>query len=567
MKYLKYIVLIAAVVISAFFLYARFWATDKALNYEGPSFIQTSADGYKLSILVQNQLVNVWSDGTINNVLDIGDFGKRIHGNFGYFPNGDILFYHYDKETEFFDKLAKYLRIRDTNQNPTEGAEGFYRCNPATFDCERWSSEMPAIGDNAFGLEIDPETADVYISLTAKFELHKYSSEGILLAKTDTGLFFPNVVKLVHGQLYIADTNNHRIKVVSPQSDNFGEELASHRAEIEGSEWIWPATFEEVAGEWWVSLSGNNMAWGRIVKYSADWSSYELIELPAWSWPVGIAYFDQAVWIADLENFEVYRFSPNGDQLESLDGEQWQDLLRESNETKAYYDSISYWALVAMITCLSLGLIGVYFLDKENSQKYFREKREANKPFNPEEYVPLQFEGNEPNWYKPSKYNQLKLTIWLARMVSVLFLILFLPMFMDSEIPPDLSLSAKMVALVILMILVERSLYEIVETELGVHPKGLLIRRKGEILSQRIYENIYHTSGHLFIGKKALTLGAQDQGVVYEANVVEGYIRPRLDEAKKLKPMEAFYYLLSMGNPTAYAALIMAIMSLMILPF
>ena len=217
--------LVAALIVtgSVLSLGIKFYADDEVLSVDRPSIIKSGPDN-TISILIGNTIYLIDKSGYTSNIFELDKLGFRAIGDHDYFGNGDLLLYSNNVEPSFLEKLAQFFRLKETRNEPVSGTDGLYRCDIQTYDCQLFTTELPAMYAT-FRVDIDRESDTVYLADTPRFALYKLSSKGNLLAKYDKDLWFPNQLYLYDNNLYVADTNNHVIKILSSHTENFGEQV------------------------------------------------------------------------------------------------------------------------------------------------------------------------------------------------------------------------------------------------------------------------------------------------------------------------------------------------------
>jgi hypothetical protein len=143
------------------------WASGVAAGFGGPAAMNTGRDGHHF-IEIQSYLVEHDEDDAYLGTHDLDEIGvELVLGGYAVFSNGDILVRRGGDPRSFLDNLRAYKREKNLNSIvPDEPGSGLYRCNLGTFDCTR------------FGVFIDWQADEVYVSDTTRHLVRKYSSDG-----------------------------------------------------------------------------------------------------------------------------------------------------------------------------------------------------------------------------------------------------------------------------------------------------------------------------------------------------------------------------------------------------
>jgi len=349
------IVLIATVMAIA--LWA--WGSGVAASFGGPAELNTGPDGHNY-VQIQNYLVEHDADGVYLKTHDLDALDiDLVLGGYAFFSNGDILLRRGDDPRSFLDNFRAYKR--ETNRNsivPDSPGSGLSRCDLEALVCEPFG-ESGIDFKAAYGVFIDWQTDDVYISDTTRHLLRKYSSEGVELASPVRGFKFPNQLRLHDGQLLVADTNNHVIRALEPQSTTFGDPIDSKDV-VPGAaklaQQTWPGHFARIDDEWWVNNMQTGMDRGGIYVFDSDWQYLRRVELPQEADPISILAAGDTVWISDWNNDVVRRFSATGELLGNLESDGLETVLALSRQERRKYTVFSYSG-VAVFLAILFGLM------------------------------------------------------------------------------------------------------------------------------------------------------------------------------------------------------------------
>lgn len=367
---LKIAIGIVFVILSVLTMGTKIWADSKAFSIEGPSFMRITPQG-DLAIIIGRQVFIIDSNGITKKVINLESLGIQNHGDFDFFNNGDLLIYNGEAEFTFTESIERYIRRQDKRISPPTGKKGLLRCNSDGTDCYKFSAELPAF-HSAFRVYIDRDTETVYIADTPRFALYKLNEKGKIIATNKDKLRFPNQLMLHDDKLYVANTNYHSIKIVSSDTESFGEEIESHKTVIDKIN-EWPSQLLNAHDNWWVMIAGDDMSYGRIQIYDSEWKPLSRPKLDADSDPMGIVYYSDEILVADWSNYKIYRFDPSGKQKSDYTNKEIDALTNNMNNQKMYYKSISSYSLIGFIIVIILGFIIAYRLEKQQTTKILKD--------------------------------------------------------------------------------------------------------------------------------------------------------------------------------------------------
>lgn len=331
------------------------WCSHEAKRYGGPAAIAVNPDGH-LYLQIQNQLLEHDANGQFVARHDLAALGvETMLGEFGFFSNGDVLLRRGEDTRSVLDTIRAYMRQTNRRSTAATAADvGLARCQLGTARCATFGPE-PIDFAAAFGLHIDPETDDVYISDSSRHIVRKYSADGRQQAESAAGFRFPNQLALHDGQLLVADTNHHRIRFVQPAATGFGTETrvaAVVPPEASANEQRWTRGFLRVGDRWWVNNMQAGMNFGGIYEFDNDWQYVRQIPLPVAADPIAMIAFDDSVLITDWYGDRVHRLTIDGEAMSDFSSEGLQEVIEHSRERRSFL-MLCAWSIVA----LALGLI------------------------------------------------------------------------------------------------------------------------------------------------------------------------------------------------------------------
>lgn len=335
------------------------WGSGAATSLGGPAELRVGPNGHRY-VQVQHYLVEHDEDGGYVRTHDLEALGVELFlGTYGFFSNGDVLLRLGPDPRSLADNLRAFQRKTNLSPISPETADsGLFRCALDAQQCERFGTRGVDF-KAAHGIFIDTTTDQVYISDTTRHVLRKYSSDGDEIAATAELFKFPNQLMLQGGNLYVADTNHHEVRVVEADTGRYGEILQRHdvvpsEARLAGRRW--PSHFARVGDTWWVNNMKTGMNLGGLYVFDDDWKYVKRIPLPADADPISLLALDDEVWVSDWENDVVRRFTRDGRPLPDLESQGLEDVLARSRTERHQYTVYSYGG-VALVVLMLLALL------------------------------------------------------------------------------------------------------------------------------------------------------------------------------------------------------------------
>lgn len=316
----------------------------------------------------------VWLDqyGREQKAQNLRELNLMPHGDFDFFSNGDLLMYSLRSEPNSLELLARLLRLQKRASSAvrpevaSQGQDGLYRCDLQREMCTAFASQLPVLS-SSFRLVIDRSTDEVYLADTPAFKLYKLGKAGATLATSDTQTFrFPNQLVLVNHQLWLADTNNHRVVAVSTDSDHFAQ-VEQQFTVLLDSRYRWPHQIAKSDKGWWVNIGNGDMAHGRIVHFSENGERGSEQELHEMSDPMAIAYWRDTLWLADFAEPILQRYNADGVPLAAVESATLAAVSEESKARYQYYRRVSHFGLGGLILVLVGGFGAAWVLERKQT--------------------------------------------------------------------------------------------------------------------------------------------------------------------------------------------------------
>jgi len=523
----------------------KFLADDAALSVDRPTFIKVTPDS-KISLQIGNTLYFIDKEGLTNRIFNLEEKGFRVRGGYDFFSNGDLLIYNSHEEPTTLEKLSQFARIKEIRQEPVSGSDGLYRCDKVTYDCQLFTTELPAFY-TTFRVFIDRSSDTVYIADTPRFVLYKLNKEGALLAQNKSGLWFPNQILLHNNNLYIANTNLHSIKVARSDTENFGEEIETHETIIDGTH-VWPTEVIKTPENWWVGIADNSMDNGRIQIFDKDWIKLGTPLLQNTDADArSLALFGDEIWVTDWTNIKIYRFNLSGKRLDDFSNKEIDQAFLASNQSIKKFKTLAENGLTAFFIVFFIGIVAAFVLEKEETINILKNKQEdITDDIDTED---LKSPPGEGVYWIDNKFSSKKN---LARIIFAIFLILtgsaFIPALFNDK-PPGWKFYFIFLSLFSLMILIFWAWYRISKTRIGVSGKLLLVDDGQGNIGIGKGGLIKYDKSTLLVNNVAAVLGQPD-APIYPKEEMKQWVLPRMLSGDSVSPWHMYKILWRRKHPS-----------------
>lgn len=527
------------------------WASGVAASLGGPAGLVTGPGGHHF-IEIQDYLVEHDEEGAYLRTHDLGgiDVGLLL-GGYAFFSDGDILLRRGTDPRSFLDNVRAYRR--ETNLNsivPDEAGSGLFRCDLQSSVCKRFG-EQGIDFKAAFGVFIDWQTDDVYISDTTRHLLRKYSSDGVELVPAAGGFEFPNQLMLYDGHLLVADTNNHVIRRLESRSSNFADPIDSMSV-VPGAAKIaqqtWPSHFARVGDQWWVNNMQTGMNRGGIYVFDDEWRYVRSLELPPHADPISILPVGDEVWVSDWNNDVVRRFSATGESLPHLESAGLETILTAARQERLRYTMLSY-AGVALVVAMLLGLIVRAFAVGMNKGPD-RQPAGIDSSASVDDSVPLHLEPDE---------KVLRRMTWVLRIIMALMLLSIFPLVYIVRLSDDPDVMLPLVGVVVGIVAIV-----LLTAWINRANWGTSIRLDGRTLSLRDYTGRTSSSSirdvrfddTAIATRDAVVILGRRQAQIYNRTDLEERLFPRLDDAQRVGPIAMLVIQIQLKHPQGLVSVI-----------
>jgi hypothetical protein len=392
------------------------WGSGEAKKIGGPAELRLDPRGH-LFIQIRNRFLEHDTNGKFLAQHDLGKLEiDHVLGAIAFFSDGDVLLRRGPNPNTFGSNVRAYQRkANEQSIVPLTPDTGLFRCRLEDASCRVFGNE-PVDFKATHGLFIDWNTDDVYISDTTRHLLRKYSSSGEPIAGPAVGFKFPNQLVLHEGQLFVADTNHHRVRVVSPDNNIFGEEYKAidvvPDAASTGNQ-TWPTHVARIDDQWWINNMRSAMNEGGIYIFDNDWQFQHKVELPSGADPIAISPFRGKVLISDWNNNRIYQISKSGEMLVDFTSAGFEKILAESRQARLQFEMYSYGGVAIFI----LTIVGLMVRAMASGLSGESTKPRANRPAPP---IAL---SDQMEWFEPDPAAIRKIEMGFLIAITILVLI------------------------------------------------------------------------------------------------------------------------------------------------
>ncbi len=497
-----------------------FYCNQRMLEVERPTFMASASDG-RLVVQLGQQLFlvdNLSGDETVVD-LDAMGFGDNI-GNFDFFANGDVLLRTGSRLRSLLEEIEATARFGNDNYAAASD-NALSRCDMEWRECHQFSVHLPGF-DRAFRVFIDRVSDTVYLADTSRHRILKLDGNGQLLAFRE-GFKFPNQISLVEGQLWVTDTNNHRLVAVSMETESFGEEISAINVRPDNQH-IWPSAFAKVNGEWWVLAMGDNMSDGIIVRYTSEGTEVGQLNLPRNADPLSLGLFGNDVLVTDHRNFAVYRYNLHGGRLVDFSSPRLTQTLvmKKAESVRWQYYGYSCWGVFALAVLMGFAVA-------------IRQQRKADEEGDSVDVVSenaLEAVPEKGVWIEATR--QAKWTpIVLVFMFLMIPVALMPVIFAVKKFPWEIVVISSSMAVSMLMICLP--LRRLSKTRIGIFEGRIELIDHEERRHHSPYADVlWHKTGVFKVGEYVLPTGNRRQQGVFPRKELERWVMPRLLPENKI---------------------------------
>lgn len=521
------------------------------------------------SLVVQYGQTLYWldADNQLVKALDSNELGLNLVGDYDFFSNGDLLVYHRNQPLSLLDNIKAYLRVSSDkliNRSIKKGDDGFYRCQLANKQCQRFGYQLPLI-ERGFRVFINQTDDTIYLADTSAFQLYKISQYGRLLASK--GEFaFPNQLTIEDNKLWLADTNHHRIVSLSAETDNFATQL-SHIETLPDEVHEFPHQFVLHENNIWVNIADNSMSNGLIQQYNRQGDPLVNAKLQHISDPLTMVMWQNKLLVADFMSAQIEQFNQQGQSLGLLSFLALDELLAQREIQKEQGVLISQSGQLAFTITLILGFIVAWKLDGKArkptnaSAVYQQASHTVNPDSTASDNTKHSPQSSTSYSSKPTnsedQFDEVGVT-WLTNiskhytkklMLPVLFFFGVISVIITANFSwaDDAFFSSVLVTFVIFTARYFYLMSYLSKIKVGVREDNVYLYSKGKRIIAPIQE-IFYRSGYLFIGDIAVPIGSK-WFCMFKNDQAEQYIFSQLSEQNSMTRNQAYQRLWKVKEP------------------
>ncbi|WP_049722694.1 NHL repeat-containing protein [Gilvimarinus polysaccharolyticus] len=550
---------VAAMVIVVFFVLSiglYFWAGAQRSLLPSYGFMHPS--GEQLVVNFGSQFIWLDAAGREQSTLDLTELSMTPVGDFGFFADGDLLVYHRVERLSLLENLAAFLRLRSNRVVGVSLDDGFYRCSLELEQCRplAHSQRHPA---RSFRLLLEPQSDVIYLADTAAHTLYKLTAEGQVLAKNDGDFKFPNQLLIRAGDLWLADTNHHRVVRVATATENFAQELQAFAVQL-GGQYRWPHQLAGGDEGLWVLVGNNAMADGRLQLYSWAGESLRPLTPAEHGDPLAIYRWQDRLWLNDFSHPSLVMIDPSTGVTAPVDSPTLAGLTDQTLKAEDGFRRLEWLALGVLALVLIGGFSAAWVLEKDQTRAHLSGLKRASgsvvaagviEPTGQQEVLWI---ASRIKWYH----------WWLARSYWVVTLSFVIFMAWDYQslvkMPAMLWLvcgSAVFMALVGIM--ANQLLTNASRTKLGVIGESLVLVSADGVQSIARGKEVAYSSQFIFVDDVTVALGGP-QLRFYDEQELKRWVYPRLAEAQKLNNQEQTKRLWQRRHPQLIWPLVLVLM-------
>jgi hypothetical protein len=311
-------------------LAARFWASNQASLFTGPTHIAAGKD--YVYVFSAGDIHRLTHAGEWISVIPPGDTGLNDHPiDLRVSPDGQLL---------IAEQRPAAIRLCDVDP---------WICHPIGMAAEpvveRQFKVLPGVLPNK--LLLTDARGDTLWSLNEAGGVpHKLVPDGTLAGPNDLALDGD-------GNLWVADTDHRRIVELLPSGDGLYVLGRSHSAvnALTVGERYYPMMLALAQdGRWWVAQAAEfSKPFADLVIYDPEEGVRELIDLPAGAYPVDLVSVGDVVLVTDLERHVVYQVDNDTLEVGEFGDETFRQHLGQIQDKRGYYEYLGALSLAAVV--------------------------------------------------------------------------------------------------------------------------------------------------------------------------------------------------------------------------
>lgn len=548
----------AVLVLAAVAIAVKIWGDGRALDVGGPAQMLRAPSG-QVYIQVGNRLLQHDAQGSFVQEIDLADLGvTRVIGGFAFYPHGDLLLRRGSDPRSLLDNLRAYGRMKSRRSIfDAEAGSGLARCDLQQLQCVPFGP-APVDFRSTFHAYIEPQGGNVWFSDTPRHTLRRFSPAGEQLASLQTGVRFPNQIRVDDGRLLVADTNNHRLAAFDVSGPDFPETVSGidvipDEAASRGERW--PTHFARVGEHWWVNNMRSNMRNGGVYVFDDEWRFIRRLALPKDADPIAILPFDSGALISDWDNLRVYRLDADGGRLADFGSAGLEPVLRDAREQRRFYTLVS-WLGIGLFVLVLAGLMLRGILEPPAKRAVRSAPAAAGTAGPPDEWV----------WFRPdaalARKAERSARVALAAMSLMLTIFVVLAA-VRAQWLILFGLALPLGGLAAITAVVYWMTRAIMNTAIGLRGNEIALRDHRGRESKSSLNHVVFSDSAIATRDRAVFLG-QPRKSIYDRRQLEEQLFPHLGNAKKISEWQMQKTLLRVQHPSAVLLVAVLLASLVL---
>ncbi len=326
----------------------------KQLEVSNLGFLKNSQQN--LVIQYGNKFFWITPENKLVKQVDLSEFGLHIVGDYDFFANGDLLIYHRVPVVSLLDTIKSYSARLLVNADATidslpNKTEGFYRCKYTVKQCVRFGDKLPAI-EGDFRINLDLADDKVYLADSSANTLYKISSYGTVITSVEGSDF--KQITARGNDLWIADSNNHRIVNVSTYTEKFAD-VISHVDTLFDETSQLPQHFVVDGASLWVNSTDSSLSNGVIQQYNLVGKALASAVPQHVTKPTSMVIWQDTLLVADDFSAQIEQFNLQGESTGLYTITPLQHTLEERQSQLESAQLISQYGQLGFTITLILG--------------------------------------------------------------------------------------------------------------------------------------------------------------------------------------------------------------------
>ena len=347
-------------------LLLRFIASSAANDIVGPNQVQVMNDGTVLAVAGEHIYVHD-RDGVLLQAVATAELGSDSYVGALLALDRDTVILRDDRRVpaSLERDFSSFMRQRVPPLNRTSGSGVLQRCRLSTASCEPMGNDFHS--RRVFDLAASTDGKRIIAADTTAWQLVELDAAGRSLRSTPASFQFPNTVAWIGDELWVADTNNHRLALVDTTPEWFGQVLAEVVVDGAGWDFSWPIAFAPLPDGGWAVVSSNTAFDAtRAYVYDDDGRLQHEIRLPRGADLLDAAVLGDEVLLADFRNFAIHAVAAEGaGAVRSFGSPRFWSDMADLKSARRRWQALSQFALVLMA-----GALGFLVLVYARSQRH-----------------------------------------------------------------------------------------------------------------------------------------------------------------------------------------------------